>query len=398
MYKSYWDKEQMRIANEAARGYGTPAYIFDMDIFQENVRLLYRAVPAGVRIGYSIKANPWFMKKAVQICDFVEICSPGELALAEDGGIAAQKLVISGPVKNEEEIRKLVSLEPHRISVESLPQLEALNREALHQGKKLSVLLRLSGGNQFGMPKEQVERIYKIKNRYEGVIICGIHGYFGTQADKAETIRERVRKMRDCLTVCGEEAEIELGPGLGVPLFQDRRDDGRFQGCLEALGEELERLRDDCPVSIECGRILAADAGVYCTRIMERRVQGKKIYYLTDGGINHISYYGQRCGSPLPYVIQEDEGREVESCIVCGALCTSADILANEIPLHRGSEGGMLAFQNVGAYSINEGMGLFLSRNLPIVLVMENNEITLFRKAIPTWQFNRRQDIKAFVD
>jgi len=46
-------------------------------------------------------------------------------------------------------------------------------------------------------------------------------------------------------------------------------------------------------------------------------------------------------------------------------------------------------FENTGAYCPTEGISLFLSRELPSVLkIKENNQIEIVRKNLPTYKFN----------
>ena len=53
---------------------------------------------------------------------------------------------------------------------------------------------------------------------------------------------------------------------------------------------------------------------------------------------------------------------------ICGSLCSTNDILIRKY--HKGlSEGDLISFENIGAYSVTEGINLFLSRTLPCVLL-----------------------------
>jgi len=70
-------------------------------------------------------------------------------------------------------------------------------------------------------------------------------------------------------------------------------------------------------------------------------------------------------------------------------LCTVSDVLVKNMPLAGAYEGDVLVFQNTGAYSVTEGISLFLSRNLPKVLVWsEKGGLKLKRESIESSQFN----------
>ena len=72
-----------------------------------------------------------------------------------------------------------------------------------------------------------------------------------------------------------------------------------------------------------------------------------------------------------------------------GSLCTTSDILCREVEFDHLEIGDTLAFENVGAYSVTEGIYLFLSRTMPkVYLKDESGSLTLVRDAIETSTIN----------
>ncbi len=92
---------------------------------------------------------------------------------------------------------------------------------------------------------------------------------------------------------------------------------------------------------------------------------------MVDGGIHHLHYDGQLMAMKQPYVrkLPKDVQGVCEEWEICGALCTVNDILARKQPLVAASPGDLLVFEQAGAYSMTEGMSVFLSRELPAVAV-----------------------------
>lgn len=94
-------------------------------------------------------------------------------------------------------------------------------------------------------------------------------------------------------------------------------------------------------------------------------------YVILDGGINHLNYYGQAMAMKHPYCSQLDfEGHEKtvgeeQHWNLCGALCTVSDVIVKQFPLRNPKICDILVFERVGAYSVTEGIYLFLSRPLP---------------------------------
>lgn len=99
-----------------------------------------------------------------------------------------------------------------------------------------------------------------------------------------------------------------------------------------------------------------------------------KHYAILDGGIHHVSYYGQFLGMKCPNIerIALNESPEYYAqWNLCGSLCTVADVLVKDYESVL-APNDVVAFKNVGAYSVTEGISLFLSRDLP--------QVNLYRK------------------
>ena len=95
----------------------------------------------------------------------------------------------------------------------------------------------------------------------------------------------------------------------------------------------------------------------------------------------------------LPHVqhISRDaaENQAEEKWNLCGSLCTSADVIVKQFPLTGGKGGDVLVFERVGAYSVTEGINLFLSRDLPKVLFYSDEQgIQLIRDTQETDRIN----------
>ncbi len=126
-------------------------------------------------------------------------------------------------------------------------------------------------------------------------------------------------------------------------------------------------------------------------------------YLIIDGGMNHVNYLGQMLGMKNPIIehIERDKDNDCDADIVekyfgiehtnaskneeinyavCGSLCTTSDVLVRQLPLINLQIGDILAFCNIGAYSVTEGIHLFLSRTMPqILLRKENGDIVIAR-------------------
>ncbi|MCR5606930.1 MAG: diaminopimelate decarboxylase, partial [Treponema sp.] len=130
------------------------------------------------------------------------------------------------------------------------------------------------------------------------------------------------------------------------------------------------------------------------TKIMDIKGDDKNHYCIIDGGINHINYYGQMMGMKLPKVshIHKKEASTDKKLnyTIAGSLCTTADIVLRQLPLVSPAIDDLLVFSDIGAYSITEGIYLFLSHPLPFVFMKKGEEVSLLRKSEETYILNTK--------
>ena len=85
---------------------------------------------------------------------------------------------------------------------------------------------------------------------------------------------------------------------------------------------------------------------------------------------------------PEIYHIGEKKS-DLKSWTICGSLCTTADVLARNVELDNLRIGDILVFKRTGAYSSTEGMAIFLSREMPrILLYSQKSGIKIVRDFI----------------
>ena len=388
------------ILQEAARTYNTPCYIFDLDAVISRIRRMEQLLGKQVNIYYAMKANPFLTAAAARAAGGLEVCSPGEYDICRRARVPAPKIVLSGVNKEEAHIRWVMAEQgAGTYTAESLNQLSLLETCAAAAGRTgVRVLVRLTSGNQFGMDEEDILASIRIRGCYPHLDLAGLQYYSGTQKRGMEKIKKELEKLDSFLDFVREHLdfnfrELEYGPGFQIPYFE-----GQEQTDEETLLQEFKKILDSLNfkgiIFLEAGRFLAAPCGSYLTRVADaKRCQGQN-YCIVDGGINHVNYYGQTMAMKVPayrYLPQDNPARppaSQTSCdrwTVCGSLCTSGDILVKNLPLEGLMTGDLLVFDRIGAYSVTEGIYLFLSRQLPVVLTYTQKQgLSLVRDAFPT--------------
>lgn len=369
---------------EIAASFATPAFIFDADEFGKRARNVKSAI-GGAALCYSIKANPFLLACLPEEIDRVEVCSPGELAICRRVGVDPSTVVYSGVNKGSGDIAEAIEYGAELLTAESLRQLGLINAAAVAAGKRVRVALRLTSGNQFGMDSEALKRAAAERGSYEGVDIVAIHYYSGTQKKKLAVVEKELAELEELADTLEERfglsgISLEYGPGLPADYFGDDPE-GRDMAVLAEAGAMIAAVAARRSVTVEFGRFLASPCGTYLTAAADIKNNKGENFVICDGGINHLKYYGQTMAMQTPPItLLGDHGERTEDYTLCGSLCTTADILVRKVTLPALSVGDVLAFGRCGAYSVTEGIGLFLSRQLPrIVLHSERGGNRLLR-------------------
>lgn len=380
------EKILMAIAKEEQ----SPMYVFNLKELKKRVRFLREKLPKKVELCYAVKANPFILKALEDQLEYFEICSPGEYRICQRLEIAKKKYVISGVYKEKKETEKLIAdgEEIGCYTAESIGQFQLLQEAANKYKKKIKVLLRLTCGNQFGIDREDLTRLVETYQNDPWLEIYGVQYFSGTQKNSIKKLTREIAMLDAYLEELYEEhhfkmPKLELGPGLPFNYFEG--EDFDEEAFFRSFADLLSSMKYDGELTLELGRSLAASCGSYITRVVDVKQNQGENYAIIDGGMHQIVYYGHTMAMKRPKfsLLPSIRGGERKEWNICGSLCTTNDILVKRAPLSGLQIGDLLAFQNAGAYCMTEGISLFLSRDLPeIVLLNEDESYLVVRKPI----------------
>ena len=186
--------------------------------------------------------------------------------------------------------------------------------------------------------------------------------------------------------------KIEYGPGLYFPYFA-HEDHSDTLAPIRELAPDLKQLAQRCELTIEMGRFFASECGTYLTTVIDTKVNCGSHYAIVDGGMHHVNYLGGMMGMRVPMITHIEGPEHTDSTeadwSLCGSLCTTADVLVRKIALCGLAQQDVLAFHNIGAYSVTEGPALFLSRNMPRILLAGDDGTRLVRDTIHSSAINQ---------
>ena len=382
---------QLQVAGEslttlAARVGQTPFYAYDRGLLRQRVSMLKATLPARIKLHYAMKANPMpaVVGLMAGLVDGIDVASAGELKVALDAGADPAEISFAGPGKRDVELRQAVAARV-LINVESMREVAVLGPIARQLGLPARVAVRVNpdfelkgsgmkmggGPKQFGIDVELVpEMLARIQDA--GLAFEGFHLFAGSQNLKAESICEAQQKSYALALrlaqACPQPLKfLNLGGGFGIPYFPGEQPLD-LAPIAANLAELAERARHELPQAqlvIELGRFLVGEAGLYVTRIVDRKVSRGQVYLVTDGGLNHhlsaSGNFGQVVRKNYPVTIGNRADASLrETASVVGPLCTPLDLLADRMDLPVAGEGDLVVVYQSGAYGASASPQGFL--------------------------------------
>lgn len=350
-----------------AAAYGTPAYVYSRATLTRHFRVMTEALDDYPHlICYAVKANANLavLNLLARLGSGFDIVSGGELARVLQAGGDPAKVVFSGVGKRTAELEHALSVGIRCFNVESIAELERLDRIARAHGVAAPVSLRVNPDvdaqthpyiatglkdNKFGIAIAEAEAAYARAAESPGIRVVGVDCHIGSQLTKTAPFvdaLDRVLTLVDRLAEQGIALQhLDVGGGLGI-RYRDETppDPAEYAAALrERLGGRALEL------ILEPGRVLVGNAGILLMRVEYLKAQGERQFAIVDAGMNDLL-------RPVLYqawqeivTVQERPDRPEVVYDVVGPVCETADFLGKARPL-RIAEGDLLAVRSAGAY------------------------------------------------
>jgi diaminopimelate decarboxylase len=381
----------------AQRVGSTPFYAYDRRLLSERVAHLRAHLPSAVELHFSMKANPMpaLVQHLASLVDGIDVASGGELKVALDTGMAPARISFAGPGKSDAELSRAVAA-GIVVHAESEREIRALARIGEQLGVQPLLVLRINpdfelkgsgmrmggGAKQFGIDAEDAPRLLALA-RELGLTTLGFHIFSGSQSLKTEAIVEaQAQTFALAERLAGEAHDpvriLNIGGGFGIPYFPGEAalDLAPIGAALDAALPRVKAVLPEAQVSVELGRYLVGEAGVYVARVVDRKVSRGQVFLVTDGGLHHhlaaSGNFGQVLRKNYPVAIgnRMSAANERETASVVGPLCTPLDLLAERMELPKAEVGDLVVVFQSGAYGRSASPLGFLSHpDAPEVLV-----------------------------
>ncbi len=358
-------------AIELAREFGTPAYV----VAEDDLRARARAFVAAGREARHPDFNVVFASKAFP-CTAVlalfaqeglwcDVASGGELRLALNAGFAAERLVLHGNAKSEEELRAALDCGVGLVVIDNFDEIDRLQTLVasadVDKARAQQVLLRVTpdvrgdthekistgqANSKFGFSMSDARAAVERVQAIDGVELAGLHAHIGSQLLELEPFRREAAE----LATLGDFAVWDVGGGLGVRYTSEQVEppaiDSYVATVLAAaaehgMGEPGKRLL------IEPGRALCANACVTLYTVQSVK-QNVSRWVAVDGGMSdnlRPMIYGARYEA---HVADRFDGATV--CELAGKHCESGDVIVRDALLDEPRLGDVIVTPATGAY------------------------------------------------
>ena len=406
-------------ASALAEEFGTPLFVIDENDFKSRIIGWKNALNSnfGESAGevyyasksfVSVEVAKWIAEAGIGI----DVCTGGELAVALAAKFPANRIEVHGNNKSEEEIRVAIEVGVAKIVVDSMQEIERVDRLAKAVNKVQKVLLRITPGVEahtheaISTAHEDVKFGFSIASgaAWKAILATqsaanlsleGLHCHIGSQIFENEgfilattKLLELSAKFRDEFK--SELTELDLGGGYGIAYLAGDKtfDPNQVMAALaELVKSECKRHNLKVPkISIEPGRAIAGPTTttlyeVGTTKDVELDGGKTRRYIAVDGGMSdniRPGLYGAKYSALLAN--RTSSASAITSRLV-GKHCETGDIIIRDIDLPSDiAPGDILAIPATGAYGRSMASNYNHMMKPPVISVADGAARTILRR------------------
>ena len=403
---------------ELVREHGSPAYVLDEDDFRTRARAFRDAFARQEHgpfdVFYAGKAflcttvARWLAEDGLSL----DVCSGGELAVAERAGFPMDRIGFHGNNKTLGELERAVELGVGRIIVDSFAEIERLAAVTTELGRTTGVLVRVTAGveahtheyiatahedQKFGFSiagGDALEAVRRVHGA-PGLRLLGLHSHIGSQIFDTSGFEVAARRVLALHAQAGAELgvelpEMDLGGGFGIAYTtQDDPSEPEqlAKGMSEIVEHECRALGIARPrLSIEPGRAIAGPA--MCTvyevgTVKEVALDGgaRRSYISVDGGMSdniRTALYDADYSATLASRSSEAPATLAR---VVGKHCEAGDIVVKDEFLPGDVRpGDLVAVPGTGAYCRSMASNYNHALRPPVIGVRDGKTFTVLRR------------------
>ena len=393
--------------------HGSPAYVLDEADFRDRARA-FRDAFAGYDVFYAGKAflcttvARWLAEDGLSL----DVCSGGELSVAERAGFPMERVGFHGNNKSLAELERAVELGVGRVIVDSFQEIDRLRTVTTELGRTTGVMVRVTAGveahtheyiatahedQKFGFSIASGDALEAVRAVHEapGLRLLGLHSHIGSQIFDTSGFEVAARRVLALHARVSEELgvempEMDLGGGFGIAYTtqDDPSDPAQLATEMTKIVEHECRAAGlaEPRLSIEPGRAIVGPA--MCTvyevgTVKEVALDGgaRRTYVSVDGGMSdnirtalYDADYSATLASrhsPAPATLSRVVGRHCEA----GDIVVKDEFLPGDV-----APGDLVAVPGTGAYCRSMASNYNHALRPPVIGVRDGKTFTVLRR------------------
>ena len=373
---------------DLAAEYGTPLFVYD----ETHIRSRCQEALAAFGEGVAYAAKAYFSLAMAKLVHeegmHVDVATGGELFVALQGGLPAERLVLHGNNKSDRELEMALESSVGRIVVDSFNEIDRIERLVSTGHEPPSVLVRVTPGVEahtheylqtgiadskfgFALVSGDAQRAIDRAILSDAMELVGLHVHIGSQVFTTESFARAVDRIAPFVVPLGLP-ELSIGGGLGVAYITGESAPTITQWAA-AIHEAVARAGITAKIVAEPGRSIVAGAAITLyTAGTIKPIEGVRTYLAVDGGMSDNPrpvLYGSGYEAFLPRATDAERSQEVR---IVGKHCESGDVIVHTAELPDDVRvGDIVSTPVTGAYGYSMGSNYNLVPRPAVVMVAD---------------------------
>ncbi|MBX7057332.1 MAG: diaminopimelate decarboxylase [Leptospirales bacterium] len=352
---------------DLAAAFGTPLYVYSAAYLKERLESYRRGLRGRKHLlCYSVKANSnlAILRQVAGAGAGADIVSGGELYRCLQAGMPPERIVFAGVGKTEREIAEALKAGILLFSVESVAEMESIQRCAETLGARARISIRvnpdvdaathpyISTGlkeNKFGISHQAAREVYALSRQMPALQASGIGFHIGSQMLESSGVRDAsavLCALIERLRSDGFSFEhISIGGGLGIRYGAEQAPEPADFAAEAAAALPYP----DATLCLEPGRSVVGNAGILLTRVLYAKEQADRRFLIVDAAMNDLIRPALYQAEHAIVSEKLQEAEQAQRWDIVGPICESADFLGRNRLLSAAAD-DLLCICSAGAY------------------------------------------------
>jgi len=347
----------------------TPFYYYDLNILENNLKLLSDCLTKSNKVHFSVKSNSnsniLTLIKSYGLG--IDAVSSNEIKHCKALGFNSKDIVFAGVGKSDKEIEYGIINNIAYFNVESFQELEVVARISKRLSKKTNVSIRInpniksdthkkiqtgSSDDKFGIDINDISLIPKF-NKLENIKITGIHFHIGSQLINLNPFHELCEISNSVLKYLNDNGlkinNINVGGGLGIDYENPENNLlSNFKNFISLFNNKINLERSQS-IHFELGRSIVGQCGFLISKILYSKKSYGRNFLILDSGMNNLirpALYDSR--HKISNITSKHTNYSKYD--VVGPICESSDTFATDYRLIKSDRGDLIVIHSCGAY------------------------------------------------